>query len=500
LPGRSNYLTGSDPGKWKTNIPHFRKVKYDELYPGIDLVYYGNRGELEYDFIVAPGQEPDQIRLAFQGVGTLQIDEHGDLKLTHLTGDLRFRKPVIYQESAGVREAVTGRYVLHENNQVGFEIGNYDKTRSLVIDPVLSYSSYLGGGGQESVTAIAVDSLGHAYLTGATTSLNFPSAGAQAKGFAGGGILGNDGFVAKLNADGSELIYSTYFGGADDEVGTGIAVNSDGNAFVTGLTRSPDFPTENALQADFGGGGELLNSDGFVFKLSSDGSSFAYSTYLGGSADDGGRGIAIDSDGNAYVAGATSSLDFPTANALQPVNQGGQAMGSDAFAAKLSTDGASLVYSTYLGSDGDDLGMAIAVDSSGNAYVTGSAGAENFPTAAPIQQDSGGAVDAFLAKLNMDGTALVYATFLGGESDDYGMGVALDADANAYVAGVTGSLNFPLVDPAQPQFGAIDGFGVDAFVTKVNAEGSDWVYSTFLGGSGMETASGIAETPPGTPT
>ena len=461
-------------------------------HPRVDLVYYGRQGQLEYDFIVAPGQSPDRIGLAFEGISKLELDERGNLKLHHLTGVLRFEKPVVYQEVSGARKEIAGSYVLKQNDRVGFKIAAYDKTQPLIIDPVLSYSSYLGGGGQDAAAAIAVDSQGQAYVTGATSSLNFPSPGAPAKGFAGGGILGTDGFVAKLNADGSGLVYSTYFGGSDDEFGMGITVDAQGNAYVTGATRSTDFPTQNPVQASFGGAGEILGSDGFVFKLNPDGSGFVYSTYLGGAADDGGRGIAVDVEGNAYVAGSTSSINFPTAKPLQPANLGGAPMGSDAFVAKLNADGSALLYSTYLGGSGDDLGMGIAVDAAGNAYVTGSAGSQDFPGVTPIQQNNGGAVDAFVTKVNMDGSVLLYSTLLGGASDDYGMGIALDPDANAYVTGLTGSPDFPLVGAAQPDFGGVDGLGVDAFVAKLNAAGSELVYSTFLGGSDAETASATA--------
>ena len=491
LPGRSHYLMGSDPDAWHTDIPLFERVKYESVYPGVDLIYYGRRGRLEYDFIVAPGRTHDPILLAFEGVEGLQLDDQGDLVLLNGPEELRLEKPVVYQEIAGLRREIAGGYFLDERNQVGFEIGQYDEAHPLIIDPVFSYSSYLGGGGNDVASAVAVDSQGNAYLTGGPSSPNFPGT-IPPSAFAGGGILGMDGFVTKMNADGTDLVYSVYFGGSLDDLGISITVDGEGAAYVTGATRSADFPTQNPVQGDFGGGGDLLKSDAFALKLRPDGSGLVYSTYLGGSGDDGARGIAVDSESSAYIVGSTSSLNFPIAAPLQAANNGGGPMGSDAFVTKLSADGGSMIYSTYLGGSEDDLGMGIAVDAAGNAYVTGGSRSADFPVAGAFQQESGGASDAFLAKINAAGSVLLYSSLLGGESDDYGMGVALDAESNAYITGLTGSEDFPTVEAAQPDFGQPDGLGADAFVTKVNAAGSEIVYSTFLGGSDLDAGAAIA--------
>ena len=271
LPGKSHYLMGSDPDAWYTDIPLFERVKYESVYPGVDLIYYGRRGRLEYDFIVAPGRTHDPILLAFEGVEGLQLDDQGDLVLLNGPEELRLERPVVYQEIAGLRREIAGGYFLDERNQVGFEIGKYDEAHPLIIDPVFSYSSYLGGGGNDVASAVAVDSQGNAYVTGGTNSPNFPGT-VQPNAFAGGGILGLDGFVTKMNADGTDLVYSVYFGGSLDDLGIGITVDDEGAAYVTGATRSADFPTQNPVQGDFGGGGDLLKSDAFALKLPPDGS------------------------------------------------------------------------------------------------------------------------------------------------------------------------------------------------------------------------------------
>jgi uncharacterized protein (TIGR03437 family) len=480
LPGKVNYFTGNDPTKWRTNIPTYARVQYRAVYPGVDLVYYGNQQQLEYDFVVAPGASPKSIRLAIQGADKLDLDERGDLVLHARGGEVRLRKPVVYQETAGVRNEIAGGYTLQGEHQVGLEVGAYDGSRPLVIDPTLAYSTFLGGSGDDQAKAIAVDSSGNAYVTGSTASTNFPRASAVQSTFGGNG----DAFVAKLNAAGSALVYSTYLGGNNNDIGLGIAVDSAGNAYVAGLTESANFPRANALQAAFGGG----STDAFVVKLNTSGSALVYSTYLGGSGSDEGHGIAVDSSGNAYVTGSTSSGNFPRANALQSTFGGN----GNAFVAKLNAAGSALVYSTYLGGSGGDIGQGIAVDSSGNAYVTGVTASTNFPVQSPLQRALGGVGgvdgDAFVAKLNAAGSALVYSTYLGGSALDYGYGIAVDSSGNAYVTGFTSSGNFPTASPRQTTWGGAQ----DAFVAKLNAAGSALVYSTYLGGNNNDVAYGIA--------
>ena len=334
LPGRSNYFIGNDPTKWHTNVRQFSKVRYENVYPGVDLVYHGHQRELEYDFVLQPGADPRTIGMRIQGARLRP--EHGDLVLMTRAGDVRLRSPNTYQEANGVRHQVRGRYVIRSRGEVGFEVAAYDRRRALVIDPVLAYSTFLGGSSTDHFHSIAVDSAGNAYVAGDTSSIDFPTANAIQPTITGR----LDAFVTKFNADGSALIYSTYLGGGNDDTVYGIVVNSSGNAYLAGWTFSGDFPTKNAFQSASGGG-----ADTFVTKINAAGSALVYSTYLGGTDTDFGRGIAADSFGNAYVTGFTYSVDFPTKNAFQSANGGD----FDAFVTKLSPGGSTLVYSTYLG-------------------------------------------------------------------------------------------------------------------------------------------------------
>jgi Beta-propeller repeat len=498
LPGKANYFIGNDPQQWRANVPTYAKVKYAAVYPGVDLVYYGQSRQLEYDFIVAPGADPTTIMLGFEGIDHVDMDAQGDLVLSTAGGSLRFQKPVVYQEGDGGRQAIAGSYVRKGPHQVGFHVAAYDLARPLVIDPVLSYATYLGGRGGETGFGIAVDAAGAAYVTGITASADFPTVDPlqpALDGFA-------DAFVVKLTADGAALVYATYLGGSGIGVdqGQGIAVDAAGAAYVTGKTTSADFPTVHPLQLTFGGG----NQDAFVAKLTADGAALVYATYLGGSGDDRGTGIAVDADGAAYVTGSTCSADFPTVHPLQPTFGGGGNCsqvgnpGGDAFVAKLRADGSALVYATYLGgSDDENSGQSgasgIAVDAAGQAYVTGSTGSSDFPTVHPLQLkppaiSSRG--DAFVAKLTADGSALVYATYLGGSSGDAGAGIAVDASGAAYVTGFTFSPDFPTVHPLQPTLRS--SVSSNAFVAKLTANGAALIYSTYLGGCRAEVGFGIA--------
>jgi hypothetical protein len=497
LPGKANYFIGQDPAKWRTNVPTYAKVHYGEVYPGIDLVYYGNQRQLEYDFVVAPGADPKKIVLGFKGAERLEIDAQGDLVLHAARGDVRLRKPVIYQEIDGTRRDIEGGYVPRGVKQIGFNVAAYDRSRPLVIDPVLAYSTYLGGSGGDSGIRIALDAGGNAYVTGNTMSIDFPTTpGAFQLTFRGGGIFfGGDAFVTKLDPTGSTLVYSTFLGGSGFDRGYGIVVDADGHAYVTGYTASVDFPTTvGALQTTSGG-----SSDAFITKLNPTGSALVYSTYLGGSGGDASYGgIAVDAAGNAYVAGTTESLNFPTTPGAFQLARG--CCGGDAFVAKLNPTGSGLVYSTYLGGGNSDGANGIAVDAAGNAYVAGATLSINFPSTAGAFQPicgGGGAWDAFVTKLNPTGSALVYSTFLGGGRSDGAGGIAVDADGNAYVTGSTDSSNFPTTAGAfQTTFVEryLGGghFANDAFVTKLNPTGSALVYSTYLGGGGSDLGLGIA--------
>lgn len=484
LPGRSNYFIGNDPKKWHTNVSNYTKVKYRAVYPGVDLVYYGNQRQVEHDFVVAPGASPGAITLNFEGAEKLSLDAQGDLVLATKNGEARLQKPVCYQlEANGARDKTAGNYVLKGKNQVGFEIVAYDASKLLIIDPVLVYSTYLGGGPDfDHGFNIAVDSAGNAYVIGTTINTNFPTTPGSFDTTQNSFF---DAFVTKLNPTGSGLVYSTYLGGGGGDEGDGITLDSTGSAYVTGETNSTDFPTTvGAFQTTAPGGG-----DAFVTKLNATGSALLYSTCLGGSdGEDFGFEIALDSAGSAYVTGGTKSTDFPTTlGAFQATFGGGN---FDVFVTKLNAAGsAPLLYSTYLGGSGEDDVGGIALDSAGFAYVTGATGSTNFPTTVGAFQTTFiGLQDAFVTKLNPTGSGLVYSTYLGGDSA--GGDIAVDTVGNAYVVGNTASTSFPTT------FGAFQttapGNG-DAFVTKLNALGSALVYSTYLGGSsGGETGFGIA--------
>jgi hypothetical protein len=481
LPGKVNYFIGNDPAKWHTNIPTYSKVQYSEVYPGINLVYYGNQRQLEYDLVVQPGADPNRIKLAFEGADDIQTDANGDLILKINDGELHFKKPLVYQDVNGTRQPISAQYILQKQDkiaglQVGVKVAAYDAGKPLIIDPVLSYSTYLGGSDWDQASGIAVDGSGNAYVTGYTYSTDFPTASPLQSVKAGG----YDAFVVKLNASGSTLVYSTYLGGGNDDWSQGIAVDGSGNAYVTGYTPSTDFPTVSPLQATNNGG----ISDGFVSKLNATGSALLYSTYLGGSAIDVGYGIAVDGSGNAYVTGKTNSINFPTSSPFQATNSGGD----DAFVAKINAAGSALVYSTYLGGGNGEFGYGIAIDGSDNAYVTGYTYSTDFPTVSPLQSTNGGGGDIFVSKLNAAGSALVYSTYLGGSLFDGGYGIAVDGAGNAYVTGVTVSTNFPT---ASALFGSYAGFG-DAFVAKLNAAGSALMYSTYVGGGAEDDGYRIA--------
>ncbi|HUO59005.1 MAG TPA: SBBP repeat-containing protein [bacterium] len=476
LPGESNYFKGRNSAGWQTHIPQFRRVKFHEVYPHIDLVYYNGDHGLEFDFIIKPGGDPKAIRLKWQGAERMVWGSRGDLELKWKGSGLSLEPPRVYQEAVGGSLPVAGRLQLRPGGEIQFDLGPYDSTRPLIVDPVLAYSTYLGGTSDDDIYAIAVDSGGDAYVTGSTVSTDYPTTPGAYSSSSSGGVV-----VTKLNPTGNALVYSTFFGGSGGETGTGIAVDASGNAYVAGLTNSTDFPTTpGAFHPAVG----CMTNSAFVLKLNPAGSSLIYSTYLNGTTGltcySDANAIAIDSAGNAYVTGQTDYTDFPTTpGALQTTLVGGSASG-DAYIAKLNPAGSGLVYSTYLGSvDGD--GFGIAVDGAGNAYVTGRAEYTPFPTTpGAFQSVLNGGGDAFALKLNPTGTALVYSTLLGGSLVDMGQAIAVDSGGNAYVTGSAPSTDFPTTPGSvQPTMGP--GLG-GVFVTKVNPTGTGLAYSTFLGG------------------
>ena len=617
--GKVNYLIGNDPKKWKTNIPTYKAVVYKDIYKDIDMKFYGNNRQMEYDIIVKPGASPSRIQFLYEGIEDLRVNDNGDLEIvvgkdeteTHTRpllsegilqsfpsnkrgsrgvsertekqppespfakGNLRNdgsastlarrlgeakrtqqngvsigtentretkegtiiqKKPYVYQDIGGKRVEIDGKFrVLSSggeqsrtirNSQLiyGFTVASYDKHYPLVIDPTLSYSTYLGGSSGDSGEDIAVDNSGNVYVTGYTSSSNFPTSSPMYGSNAGS----DDAFVTKINAAGSSLVYSTYLGGSSGDYGKDIAVDNSGNVYITGYTSSSNFPTSSPMYGSNAG-----SDDAFVTKINAAGSSLVYSTYLGGSNGDYGNGIAVDTSENAYVTGYTQSSDFPTANAIY-----GSLSGSvDAFVTKINSAGNNLSYSTYLGgSDGlsyefggtfggetyydGEYGNGIAVDTSGNVYVTGYTYSSDFPMQSNIFGFVGGSYydsyegydccawdddgclyecpywwwytdyypDAFVTKINAAGSSLVYSTYLGGSNGDYGEDIAVDNDGNVYITGSTSSSNFPT---SSPMYGSNAGSD-DAFVTKINAAGSSLVYSTYLGGSSDDYGHGIA--------
>jgi hypothetical protein len=547
-PGKVNYLLGSDPRAWRTNVATYGKVRYKNIYQGIDLVYYGNQRQLEYDFHLEPGADPAAIHLGFEGVERIEIDAAtGDLIMRLSSGEIiRQHKPVLYQEVGGTRRAVAGRFVLRGDGQVGFEVDAYDKSRALIIDPVLVYATYFGGDGEEATAGIAVDSTGSVYVTGRfITSPGFPvtpNAFQKTQNSTNGN---GEVFITKFTPDGAGIVYSTLLGGSSSETSTGIALDSAGNAYVVGWTDSPDFPVRNGFQSTPRG------SDPFMTKLNATGSDLLYSTFLGGSGSlDFGTDIAVDASGNAYITGDTGSTDFPVTpgayrtthvRILEPTGE------EDGFVAKLNTNAsgaASLVYSTFCdvhvpffnsldidaagnvyvtgraqvqklnpagsalvysftipdtaaGSSSGLFTTAIDVDAGGHAYVTGFADSRGLVIVNGFQPAHGGALfDGFLVKLNPSGTALLYSTYLGGENFDTASAVAVDDAGFAYVVGDTASADFPKRDAFQT-IKLLDtelAFS-DIFIAKIdtNSAGADsLIFSTYYGGGNFdEAATGV---------
>jgi len=516
LPGKSNYFIGNDPGKWRTNIPQYRKVSESNVYRGVNLVYYGSQGQLEYDFDVAPGADPSVIRLAFQGARRVSIDARGELIVNSDAGKVRMRKPVAYQEIAGEKKTVAVDYVLKNKSDVTFQVAEYDSRIPLVIDPILIYSTYLGGSNIDSSNSIAVAPDNTAFIAGGTFSADFPTVhGLQTNR----GVLQDfpsDGFVSKISADGSTLLYSTFLGGTDQDAANGIAVDDFGDAYVTGYTHSADFPvTFGSANVECGGDGKcgasfnsggLIVSNAFVTELNPAGSGIIYSTFFGEYEQVVANAIAVDANGNAYITGRTGANITPqittngtpppfpiTPGAFQAAFGGGS---SNAFVAKIGATGTSVLYSSYLGGDTEDVGYGIAVDTGADAFVTGLtySSSASFPTTAgALQATNGGAGDAFVAKVNTNASgaaSLVYSTFLGGAGLDQGNAIAVDSNGNAYVAGLTNSAAFgftPAAGVVQPLY---KGEG-DAFVAELSTTGS-LTYFTYLGGTHADQATGIA--------
>ncbi len=484
FPGKANYFVGDDQSLWHTNVRTYGRVKYESIYPGVDLVFYGNQGQLENDFIVAPGTDPSAIRLAFRGSKKPRVDKRGDLILALDGGEVRLKKPTIYQQVGDTKQPVKGRYVLMAD-AVGFQVAQFDRTKPLVIDPALKYATYLGGNGIDYGQAIAADSSGNAYVAGFTFGVagnpysdTFPLLHPIQSS-----LFKECAFISEINAAGTALVYSTFLCDVRGSNFTpasyarAIAVDAAGNAYVAGDTYTdgtPHFPTVNALQPTAPPG-----SNAFVAKIAAGGTALLYSTYLGG-GNENGYGIAIDSQGDAYVTGKAGSTSFPTFNALQPKLGGA---GPNAFVSKINPAGSAFIYSTYLGGSitvtnpagaVGDQANAIAVDSAGNAYITGITASSDFPTKNAVQSTLGGDYDAFVTEINPTGSALVYSTYLGGTGGDLANGIAVDSVGEAYIVGTTTSQTLPgtLIPPTPFE-------GRTAFIAEI-ATGGTSEYSNYL--------------------
>jgi Chitobiase/beta-hexosaminidase C-terminal domain/Bacterial Ig-like domain (group 3)/Beta-propeller repeat len=479
LPGTVNYFLGSDPSRWRSGVPTFKRVKYTGVYPGVNLVYYGNQRQLEFDFEVAPNADPSPIELSFAGARKLKLNRDGDLIISTSGGEVSFHKPVIYQTVAGVKQPVEGRFRLDSSRTVKFSLGAYDHTKSLIIDPILGYSTYLGDA--SFAQAVAVDSAGNAYVTGSTEA-DFPTTpGAFQNGkFPKLNPMDYSVYVTKFNSTGTALLYSTYIGGSNDDQGMAIAVDSNGNAYVGGLSYSSDFPvTSGAFQSS---NHSVSIANGFVAKLNSTGTQLIYSTYLGGTNEDVVRAIAVDASGNAYVSGTSESSDFPvTPGAFQSTNKIAQPPYATVFLTKLNSSGSGLMYSTYLGGSCDDEIGGISLDALGFVYLAGNTCSTDFPTTPGAFETTPPTLlmgNSFVTKMNPTGSGLAYSTYLEGGAQ----AIAVDSSGDAYVTGfdLAGFPTTPGAFQPAPHGGSLSE---NVFVAKLNPSASALIYATYLGGS-----------------
>ncbi|MEE8576309.1 MAG: SBBP repeat-containing protein, partial [candidate division Zixibacteria bacterium] len=415
---KCHYLIGNDRTKWQTDVPNYSSISYESIYPGIDLVYYGNDDQMEYDFICSAEADISLIKIQYDGIESLAIDDDGALMIGTKWNTVREATPFVYQVENSGRRQLSGSYRLLGDNTFGFELGDdYDPSLPVIIDPLISYSTYVGGNGDDQAHGLVIDTAGNVFIVGFTASTDFPTT-AQYQGSNAGN---NDVFVTKMNSAGSGLIYSTYLGGSGNDYGYGIDVDYRGEVYVTGQTYSTNFPTENAYQSTHG----LGSSDAFVTKLSETGKTLVFSTYLGGSSYDGATCITVNPSRNAFVAGFTGSFNFPMQSAYDNSYNGGL---SDVFVTKLSFAGNVLAYSTFVGGSSSDGAAGIATDNPSNAWITGNTRSTNFPTKNPYQATHGGAGtdDAFITRLSVNGSVMLYSTFLGGSESDLGKAIAID--------------------------------------------------------------------------
>jgi hypothetical protein len=537
--GAVNFIHGRQASSWR-HTELYSGIRYNQLYEGVDLIYRSVDDRLKSEYIVSPGADPGKIRFRFEA-DNVEISD-GALVVRANNASLREERPLTYQESEHGRQEIEARYYVFADGSVGFQIGEYDASRPLIIDPDISFSTYwggaqldaftgvasatdgsiimcgwtesmdipmssgyqtslrgstdafvmklspsnavvyatfLGGSGQDQATGVAVDAAGNAYVSGWTLSTDFPVAGAVQIALRGS----KDAFVVKLSPSGSQLLYSTYIGGRGSDMANAIAVDSYGSAYIAGETNSSDFPTVNAIQPALAGG-----TDAFVIKLAPNGASIAYGTYIGGATTDRALGIAV-LNGEAYITGGTESYNFPTVRAFQPRNGGAQ----DAFVSKINASGNALVYSTYLGGSygvpgAPEQGNAIAVTAAGEAIITGVTSSSDFPVTSALQPAPGGSNDAFVAKLSPSGATLQFSTYFGGAGDDVGNAIVLDRTGNIFIAGMTGSINLPVFAPIQSGKAGL----YNAFIAVIKGAGNTLSFSSYWGGGGSESAAGVA--------
>ena len=481
---KSNYFIGNDSTKWKINIPNYKKIIYENLYDGIDLIYYFNEKELKYDWIVKPYANPNEIIERYSGINSIKVSKEKLIIKTDI-GELVEEKPYSYQNISGNNIDVDVNFKL-SGNTLTYNIGEYEPSEHLIIDPLI-YSTYIGGSESEWGRAIELDKENNAYVTGWTDSHDFSNTkSAYDQSFNGK----SDVFVFKVNSDGSSLIYSTYIGGDEFDYGEDIIIDSNNNAYITGYTSSTNFPTTKGAYDNSYNGKDNYDVDIFVVKLNSDGSNLVYSTFIGGSEGERGFGIALDGKNNAYITGGTSSSDFPTTHDCFNNSHSG---GRDVFVIKINSDGSNLLYSTFVGANGGESGHSIVLDSENNAYIAGVTESINFPTSSNCFDDTfNGVEDVFVFKINSNGSDLLFSTFIGGNEDDSGLGIVsieIDSDNNTYVTSSTSSTNFPTTPGCYDD--SYNGHE-EGFVFKLNSEGSNLLYSTYIGGKNYDYSLDIA--------
>ncbi|WAJ23700.1 SBBP repeat-containing protein [Lacrimispora xylanolytica] len=470
-PGYHHFYRGNDSTKWSNGIPHYKELHYPAVWEGVDLELLGGQEGLKMNWVLDGPDRVSSIRLHWAGADSLELDAAGNLLVHHALGTLTDLAPIAYQEIDGERKPVDCVYRLYGSFDLGFELtGSYIENTPLIIDPILMYATYLGGSLTENARGIAVDTQGCAYVTGTTTSVDFPITPGAFQTTAGGV---NDAYVTKFASDGSSLIYSTYLGGSNGASANSIFLDTQECAYITGSTGSTDFPiTPGAYQTT---PGSL-----YVTKLAPDGGSLIYSTYLGGTVSgSSSNGIVVDLQGHAHVAGYTSDTNFPiTPGAFQTTNLG---LSGSGFITKFSTDGGSLIYSTFLGGTGQDIINDITVDTQGYAYVTGATSSTDFPVTPSAFQTTFTGSSTFITKLALDGSALIYSTFLSGTSNSSGRSISVDTQGNSYITGRVDGPGFPVTANAfQTTYG---GGAADTFATKLSPGGDSLIASTYLGGT-----------------